>query len=179
MQFRLWLEDAERDRKVSSLALRVWDKIVKEFDQVALRKMSLSAPVVGKQETREVKGWGFDLGVLFPEFSGLKILICNAKGAGAAAYDNRSKTILIPLVRDWDDPDEYIVRLRFRSWNKDYKWKFAHEFVHYLDDARGLKFRDIKEPKGAIGRIREGKDSAIPQHTRRVQRILPDPFGRN
>lgn len=139
--FRGFLEGAEEDRRVSNLAGRVWDRIVKSFDGLGLVRMSLSLPLRGGGVV-EAAGWGFDLGVLFPEFSGLRVFFCNLDSRASASYDPRSRVILIPLVRGDPDPSERQVRLRFRSWHGDYRARFMHEFVHYLDHSRGVRFRD-------------------------------------
>lgn len=151
MLFRAWLEGAEEDRRVSNLASRVWDRIVKGFDSLPLESMSVSVPKVRGGE-REVSGWGFDLGVLFPEFSGLRVLMCHFPDRGAsAAYDHRTGTIFIPILAEGEEGLERLVRIRFRAWGGSYKMPFVHEFVHYLDHMRGVKFRGgDREPSGSF-----------------------------
>lgn len=146
MSFRAWLEGAEEDRRVSNLAGQVWDRIVQSWEDISLERRVLSVPGRGGVPV-ELRGWSFDLGVLFPEFSGLSVLFCNMDSRGRASYDFRSRSILIPSVRGEPDPPESLVRLRFRSWHGDYRDRFMHEFVHYLDHSRGVRFREPSEDR--------------------------------
>lgn len=149
MNFRTWLEGANEDRRVANLALRVWDRIVKEFDALSLERVDVDVSKAGIGSVR-FSGWGFDLGVLFPEFSGLGVVFCvrPRSWGGSAAYDRDSNTILIPVLSEGEEDMESLVRLRFGAWKDSYRLKFVHEFVHYLDGRRGVKFRASRDPGG-------------------------------
>lgn len=148
MGFRNWLEGSGDDRRVANLALRVWDGIVKGFDSIVLERMDIDVLVVGGG-SRRISGWGFDLGILFPQFS-VRVMLCVRPRSwrGAAGYHSESNTILIPVLSEGEEDLESLARLRFGAWKDNYRLQFVHEFVHYLDGRRGLKFRDIRKPDG-------------------------------
>lgn len=151
MEFRLWLESAEDDQKAAKTAVKVWNKIVKDIDNVPLEVKEV--PALRSGRVSSLKGLAFDLGAIVPEFGGLTVFFCGGIGS-AAAYSKPTNTIFIKLLggdeqfKDDGRSEKQTARSRIKYWSKEKGRSFVHEFIHYLDSRRDGMVWPENPPRG-------------------------------